>query len=290
MKRKINLGFASVYLAVLWNIGYALAAEDIVATLLTPGTVLQGEPLLVTVQIKNVSQEYRSILIPVIRRFGPDTVTFSVQVPGAVQKQSVQRPDIYVGGMKNMPPSALPVRKLSPGEVAEYSFSLVYDFPDAKRRKRLFDSPGRYSVQATVFELVDPASDVNKVPYDARRRAVLTGSSEVEIVHPKSQREKDALHALWNLPDEYLIYEPSAFRSDYHAEAAKRLREYLQNYADTDLGQRAALPLGIAVAEGVVSDDSGVIRKTIESMSQSKQLQLRATAAAVLEKIAKRNQ
>lgn len=290
MRKEINLGFASVCLAVLWNISCALAAEDIVATLLTPGTVFQGEPLSVTVQIKNVSQEYRSILIPAIRRFGPDTVTFSVQAPGSVQRQSVQRPDIYVGGLKSMPPSSLPVQRLSPGEVAEYSFSLVYDFPDAKRRKRLFDTPGRYSVQATVFELVDLASDVNKVPYDARRSPVLTDSSDVEIVSPKSQHEKDALHALWKLPDEYLIYDPSAFRSDCHAEALTQLREYFRNYADTDLGRRAALPLGIAVAEGVANDDSGAIRKALESMSQGKQSQLRATASAVLEKMAKRNQ
>lgn len=290
MREMINLRFATVCLAVLWNIGAVLAAEDIVATLLTPGTVFQGEPLSFTVQIKNVSQEYRSILIPAIRRFGPDTVTFSVQAPDSGQRQSVQRPDIYIGGLKSMPPSSLPVQKLSPGEVAEYSFSLVYDFPDAKRRKRLFDTPGRYLVQATIFELVDPASDANEVPYDARRRPVLTDLSGVEIVPPKSQREKDALHALWKLPDEYLIYEPSAFRSDCHAEAATHLREYFRNYADTDLGRRAALPLGIAVAEGVASDDSGVVRKTLESMSQGKQSQLRATASAVLEKMAKRNQ
>lgn len=288
--RRINLGFAIACLVVLWNISYALAAEDIVATLLTPGTVFQGEPLSVTVQIKNVSQEYRFILIPAIRRFGPDTVTFSVQAPGSLQRQSVQRPDIYVGGLKTIPPSSLPVQKLSPGEVIEYSFSLVYDFTDAKRRKRLFDTTGRYSVQATIFELVDPVSDVNEVPYDARRRPVLTDSSDVEIVPPTIQREKDALHALWNLPDEYLIYEPFAFRSDCHAEAVTHLTEYFRSYADTNLGRRAALPLGIAVAEGVASDDSGAIRKTLESMSQGKQLQLRATASAVLEKMAKRNQ
>ena len=166
----------------------------------------------------------------------------------------------------------------------------VYDFPDAKRRKRLFDTLGRYSVQATIFELVDPASDVNEVPYGARRSPVLTDSSDVEIVPPKSQHEKDALHALWKLHDEYLIYDPFAFRSDCHAEALTQLREYFRNYADTDLGRRAALPLGIAVAEGVASDDSGAIRKALESMSQGKKSQLSATASAVLEKMAKLNQ
>jgi hypothetical protein len=290
MSKKMNLGIATVCMAILCNLNWALAAEDMVATLLVPNTVPQGEPLPITVQVKNVSQEYRIILIPVIRRFGPDTVLFSVKAPDDVKKQPVQRPDIYVGGLKNMTPSTLPITRLAPGATAVYSFSLAYDFPDAKRRKRLFDTPGRYVVQAKVFELVGDPGEVKEVPYDAQRRAVESESVDVEILHPKSQRAKDALQAMKSLPDEYLIYDPFVFRSDCHAESAKQLKEYFGHYADTEIGQRAAFPLGIAVAEGVVSDDSGVIRKTIESLSQSKQAQLRSTAATVLEKMIKRKQ
>ena len=290
MNKRMNLVIATVCMAVLCNLSWSLAAEDIVASLLVPNTVPQGEPLPIAVQVKNVSQEYRFILIPEIRRFGPDTVLFSVKAPGDVKKQSVQRPDIYVGGLKNMPPSALPIKRLAPGETAEYSFSLIYDFPDAKRRKRLFDTSGRYLVQATVFELVEEPGEVKEVPYDVKRRAVESETADMEILPPKSQRAKDALQAMRSLPDEYLMYDPSVFRSDCHAESAKQLKEYFGHYSDTEIGQRAALPLGIAVAEGVVSDDSGVIRKAIESLSQSKQAQLRSTAATVLEKMTKRKQ
>jgi hypothetical protein len=290
VSNKTNLRNVVACMVILCNLSWSHAADNMVATLLLPRTVPQGEPLPVTIQVKNTSEEKRVILIPYILRFGPDTVVFSIKNPASSDYKKVQRPDIYVGGLKMRSPGMLTVRHMSPGEVVEYSFSLVYDFPVVDERKWLFVTPGRYSVQATVFELVDAASDVNEVRYDARRRPVLTDSSDVEIVPPKSQREKDALHALWKLPDEYLIYEPFAFRSDCHAEVTTHLREYFRNYADTDIGRRAALPLGIAVAEGIISDDSGAIRKTLESMSQGKQSQLRATASAVLEKMAKRNQ
>lgn len=284
------LGFAIVGIVGICDLCQALATanNDVIATLSLPKTVLQGEPLPIIIRVENRSTQDRCILIPVIRRFGPDTVLFRVQVPGDDQKKSIQRPDIYVGGFKNMPPAALPVKRLSPGESVEYAFSLIYDFPDVKRRKRLFDAPGKYVVQATVFELVEMVVDVVEVPYDAQRCAVETGSVSVEIVPPENRRDKEALNAMWNLPDEYLVYDPFVFRADCHAESVKKMKEYFSNYSDTKFGQRAALPLGIAIADGVISDDSGVIRKTIESLSLQKQSQLHSTAGAVLEEISKR--
>lgn len=282
MKINIIAVFTLASLTLLLRLNHGYAAEDMVVHLLTPQTVNQGEPLSITVKIQNASKENRSIFIPVVRRFGPDTVSFSIQVPGGTTMQSVQRPDIYVGGMKNMPPSPLPMKKLSPGEVVEYSFSLVYEFPDVKTRKRLFDQLGEYTLQATVYELVDPEIDIIEVPYDSPRHAIISKTSGVEIVSPSNQRDKDALHALWSLSDEYLIYEPTAYRSDCHAPAVVSLMEYFSNYRDTNLGRRAALPLGIAVTEGLISDDTGTIKETIEILSQSVQPHLSAMASAIL--------
>lgn len=287
MKNRTMVLALTAYL-ILSSSYQVLASECLMATLLVPHTVPQGEPLAVTIQVKNISKEYCYILVPIIRRFGPDTVMFDVQAPDFKQEQSVQRPDIYVGGFKSMAPLELPVKKIAPGEVTEYSFSLIYDFPDVESRKLLFKVSGRYAVRASVFELADSPGDVSEVPYNVRRCEIQTGSVNVEIIPPESQREKDALQALWGLPDEYLVYAPFAFQSDCHAEAATKMKEYYGNYSDTEFGQRVALVLGVAIAKGVVSDDSGDIRKAIESLSLNKQLPLHTVASAVLEEMANR--
>lgn len=282
MKSNIIAVFTLASLTFLLRLNHGYATEDMVVHLLTPQTVNQGEPLSLTVKIQNMSKAERSIYIPVVRRFGPDTVSFNIQFPNSTTMQSVQRPDIYVGGMKIMPPSPLPIKKLSPGEVVKYSFALVYEFPDVKTRKWLFDQLGEYTLQATVYELVDHENDSSEVPYDSPRHAIMSKTSVVEIVSPITQRDKDALHALWSLSDEYLIYEPTVYRSDCHASAIESLMEYFSHYRDTNLGRRAALPLGIAVAEGLIRDDTGIIKETIEILSQSVQPHLSAMASEIL--------
>lgn len=290
MNMKMVSGIFILSLGVICNISRVFATEDeaVVATLLVPKTAIQGEPLPVRIRVINNSKRDLQILIPEVRRFGPDTILFGVQAPGSHQMRAVQRPDIYIGGFKNMPPSALPVKRLSPGESVEYAFSLIYDFPDAQRRKKLFETPGQYVVQATIFELVDISENAQNVPYDAKRRAIEAETVVTEIISPESQRDKEALNAMWALPDEYLVYDPFVFRADCHAKSAEKILEYFSSYSDTIYGQRAALPLGIAVAAGIVRDDSGIIHKAIESLSAKKQLPVHTVASAVLKEMANR--
>jgi hypothetical protein len=285
-----SLRFPLAYLClfVLVGVECMVGEETIIATLVTPKTIFQGEPLTVTLQIKNVSTVERYILIPEIRRFGPDTILFHIWTANAGQNYTVKRPDIYIGGMKIMPPSLLPIQKISRNTTAEYSFTLIYDFPDIETRRRLFDKPGQYSIQATIFELSQPVVNVCEVPYDVPRRSIMTPVSPFEVVVPNNPREKEALEAFLSLPDEYLIYEPFVFRSDCHVEAVKCMKTFFQNYADTYLGQRASLVLGIAVADGVINDDAGAIQKTIELISRSDRVSERRLAIAILEKMVRR--
>ena len=249
-------------------------------TIQMPSVVSRGAPVPVTVRITNNSVTNRYALWPVIRRFGLDTVRFSIRTPDGTQFDQL-RPDIYIGGMKTMPPSALPVLKLVPQGSADYMFSLVYDFPTVQERRFLFTTPGLYSIRVLVYETVAVPDDAGTIPYDAPRTKILSDWYQVRIVPSSSSYDQEAWEASQKLPDEYLLYEPLMVPADWPPLNARRFFDYFQSYRKTTLGYRAALVLGVAAAKGVTGEVPTTVVDALDDLERDSRSSLHDTAVVV---------
>lgn len=261
----------------------AYAKDEIKVALVVPDRIQLGEPLPVSVRIQNKSDKGITIMEPIIRRFGRDTIIFELQRPCANSFMKIEHPDVYIGGMKIIAPMPYPIRRLAPNESVEFAFSLAYDFPFfEEQRQRLFDTPGKYLLQISIYEPLHVKDGETSVPYDSECRTIQSEISSVVVVAPTDIREQQALAAFANLPCEYLLYGPFEFRADCHADAIKDFRRFLHDYSDTRLGRRAALPLGIALSQGLIQDDADTIVETLKKLANDADPDLRQSAAEIL--------
>lgn len=264
----------------------AYAKDEIKVALVVPDRIQLGEPLPVSVRIQNKSDKGITIMEPIIRRFGRDTIIFELQRPCANSFMKIEHPDVYIGGMKIIAPMPYPIRRLAPNESVEFAFSLAYDFPFfEEQRQRLFDTPGKYLLQISIYEPLHVKDGETSVPYDSECRTIQSEISSAVVVAPADIREQQALNALANLPCEYLLYAPFAFRDYCHADAIKDFQQFFREYSGTRLGRRAALPLGIALSQGLVQDDSHAIIETLEKLAHDDDLELRQSALRILSQL-----
>ncbi|MCG2679364.1 MAG: hypothetical protein L6455_05255 [Kiritimatiellae bacterium] len=266
-------------------VGNGMVPDGFRVSLLGPTKVIQGEPVLLTLRVENTSQLSRYIVVPEIRRFGPKTVLFRLATANAATFEDIQYPDIYIGGMKNLPPKPLPVQCLQSGMTAEFNFTLMYDFPVVTKRKRLFDRPGTYTVEVTIFEPKSVPQDRLDIPYDAEKNPITPEPFSFEIIPPENAMDKMALARLIELPDEYLLYAPETFRSDCHAEAIMKIAEMFRDFSQTRYGRYCALPLGVALNTMSIDIDRKKIETILESAGQEKDFPLHREAMIVLEKM-----
>jgi len=274
-----------VCLAAFMALGAAATEGGIKVELSLPNKLHQGEALPVVVRVKNASSENRSILMPEIQHLGMHTVLFDIIFPDAEESSEISFPDVYIGPLKSM--SAYPqvsVIKLPPNGTVAYTFSLFYDFPTVKRRVALFRHTGKYSLRATVFEL-DESVECRTVTCDVKKHPIQSGHKEFTVVPPESEKDAAAYSEMWKLDCEYLLYAPEYFRKS-SLEFVPQLEAFLRRHGSTDLGRRAALPLGMGVSQGFVEDQDGFIKKALEELSQSKLKDASALAADVLQRMA----
>ncbi|MBP5545099.1 MAG: hypothetical protein ILM98_13570 [Kiritimatiellae bacterium] len=264
----------------------AYAKDEIKVALSIPDRIQLGEPLPVSVRIQNKSDKGITIMEPIIRRFGRDTIIFELQRPCANSFMKIEHPDVYIGGMKIIAPMPYPIRRLAPNESVEFAFSLAYDFPFfEEQRQRLFDTPGKYLLQISIYEPLHVKDGETSVPYDSECRTIQSEISSVVVVAPADIREQQALNALANLPCEYLLYAPFEFRAECHAGAIRDFWQFLNEYSDTRLGRRAALSLGIALSQGLILDDSHAIIETLEKLAHDNDFELRQSALRILSQL-----
>ena len=297
--KSFQLAFAC--LAAFMALGAAVA-DGIKVELTVPDELHQGEQLHVVVRVENTSNEPQSIFLPQIQsdRFGRHTVFFDIIFPRikspfsdiytALNPRSstrITRPYIYVSEVcRRMWQGPIPVVKLPPNGVAEYSFSLFYDFSSYKaRRKLLFKNTGKYSLRAAIYEL-DEGGDLVKALLSAKKHKVQSEFEEFTVVPPENKDESAAFSDLWMVEAEYLLYAPEYFGElRRHLEGVPQLREYLKKHRNTNLGRRAALPLEMAVSQGVIEDEDGDIQRALEELSRSKLKDASALAADVLKRM-----
>ena len=280
--KSIQLAFAC--LAAFMALGAAAADGGIKVELSIPDALQQGEALPVVVRVENSSSEHRCILMPEIVRFGLDTVFFDIITPVVKNTSRVLRPDIYIGPMRSGTPPLIPVVNLPPNGVAKYSFFLFYDFPSLETRKHLFKNAGKYSLRATVYELDESGEQREVLPY-VKKHEVQSEFKEFTVVPPENEDEAAAFSDMWNLEHEYFLYEPKYFCRTWFLKFVPQLREYLKKYRNTNLGRRAALPLGMAVSQGVIEDEDGDIQRALEELSRSKLKDASALATDVLKRM-----
>jgi hypothetical protein len=190
-----------------------------------------------------------------------------------------------VGGLKIMPPQPCEIRRFAIGESVEYRFSLAYDFLNSRHHQLLFDTPGKYFIQISIYEPLCVKDCDTSVPYDSECRTIQSEISSAVVVAPADIREQQALNALANLPCEYLLYAPFEFRAECHADAIKDFQQFFREYSGTRLGRRAALPLGIALSQGLIQDDSHAIIETLEKLAHDDDLELRQSALRILSQL-----
>jgi len=259
--------------------------RDLHVLLLGPNKVFQGEPVSLTVRINNTSKLRRNFIVPEIKRFGPETALFRVASTNTATFESVQYPDIYVGGMKSLSPKPLRVQQLGSGMTAEFSFTLMYDFPTVKKRKQLFGRPGIYKIEVTVFEPKNEPQNPTEMPYDGDKTPITSVPLSVEIVPPDNAQDKAAFAKLQELPDEYLLYAPEMFKPDCHAEAIQRMSDYFREFSATRYGRYCALPLGMALKNETPNIDKEKVKAILESVAQEKGFPLSREATVVLDRI-----
>lgn len=275
-----------VYLVMNLAIGKNASTEGgLRVSLLGSSKAIEGEPVLLTVRVENTSHVQRSLIVPEIRRFGPKTILFRIASTNAATFEDIQYPDIYIGGMKNMPPRPLPIQQLGSGKAADFTFTLMYDFPIAAKRKKLFDRPGIYRIEVIIFEPKNELQDPTQMPYDGDKTPIKSEPLSVEIVSPENAQDEAACAKLQELPDEYLLYAPETFRPDCHAEAIKKITRYFHEFSTTRYGRYCALPLGMALSTGATNIDREKIKAILQSAMQEKDFPLSREAAAVLEKV-----
>lgn len=287
MKHISSLLYVLISISFMTNItvGKDDGPRDLRVSLLGPNKVVQGDPVSLTVRINNTTKLRRNFVVPEIKRFGPETALFRVASTNAATFESVQYPDIYVGGMKSLSPRPLRVQQLESGMTAEFIFTLMYDFPTAKKRKQLFRRPGIYNIEITVFEPKNEPQNPTEMPYDGDKTPITSEPLSVEIVPPDNAQDKAAFAKLQELPDEYLLYAPEMFKPDCHAEAIQRMSDYFREFSATRYGRYCALPLGMAVSNGATNIDREKIKTILQSAMQEKDFPLYREAAVVLEKV-----
>ena len=263
----------------------AIAEDGIDVELTIPDQILLGDPMPVSVRVQNKSDKSITIMEPIIRRFGRDTITFALKRPNDECFSEIEHPDIYVGGLKIMPPQPCEIRRFAIGESVEYRFSLAYDFLNSRHHQLLFDTPGKYFIQISIYEPLCVKDCDTSVPYDSECRTIQSEISSAVVVAPTDVREQLALNALANLPCEYLLYGPFAFRDYCHADAIKDFQKFFREYSGTRLGRRAALPLGIALSQGLIQDDSHAIIETLEKLAHDNDFELRQSALRILSQL-----
>ncbi len=267
---------------ILLKTASTLFGGSLEATITVPDRVYQGEPITLIAKIRNDSTQEKNIVVPETRRFGRDSIEFFFQPPGTSDFKRILHPDVYVGGMKMMAPKPCPIIRLAPDETVEYVFSVAYDFMDSRCYQKLFDTPGKYSFQVSLYEPLHVKDGEMSVSYDSEWKAIKSEITSTVVVAPTGIRERQALNALANLPCEYLLYGPFEFRADCHADAIKDFQQFFREYSGTRLGRRAALPLGIALSQGLVQDDSHAIIETLEKLAHDDDLELRQSALGIL--------
>ena len=136
-------------------------------------------------------------------------------------------------------------------------------------------------LRASVFEPLDSQDHAMSVPYDSRWHAIQSEMETVVVSIPEGVRDQQALKAFETLPCEYLLYAPFSFRFDCHKDALEPLKVFLLEYLDTDLGRRAALPLGVAMSQGLVQDERHAIVDTLGLFGTGANAELRDTALAI---------
>lgn len=263
----------------------AIAEDGIDVELTIPDSIQRCEPLPVSVRVQNKSDKSITIMEPIIRRFGRDTITFALKRPNDECFSEIEHPDIYVGGLKIMPPQPCEIRRFAIGESVEYRFSLAYDFLNSRHHQLLFDTPGKYFIQISIYEPLCVKDCDTSVPYDSECRTIQSEISSAVVVAPADIREQQALNALANLPCEYLLYAPFEFRAECHAGAIRDFWQFLNEYSDTRLGRRAALSLGIALSQGLIQDDSHAIIETLEKLAHDNDFELRQSALRILSQL-----
>ena len=299
--KSIQLAFAC--LAAFMALGVAAVEDGVKVDLSVPDELRQGEPLPVAERVENKSNASRSIFLPQIQsdRFGRHTVSFDIiashikspfsDIYTTMNPRSptqITRPDIYVSAVcRSREPGPIPVVKLPPKGVAEYSFSLFYDFSSYKtRRKLLFKNTGKYSLRAAIYELDEGGDQSKMIPNDGKMHEVPSEFKEFTVIPPENKDESAAFSDLWMVEDEYLLYAPEYFGElRRHLEGVPQLREYLKKHRNTNLGRRAALPLGMAVSQGVIEDEDGDIQRALEELSRSKLKDASALATDVLKRM-----
>ncbi|MBR3085302.1 MAG: hypothetical protein IKH04_02755 [Kiritimatiellae bacterium] len=263
----------------------SFAQDGIDVALSIPDQILLGDPMPVSVRVQNKSDKSITIMEPIIRRFGRDTITFALKRPYDECFSEIEHPDIYVGGLKIMPPQPCEIRRFAIGESVEYRFSLAYDFLNSRHHQLLFDTPGKYFIQISIYEPLCVKDCDTSVPYDSECRTIQSEISSAVVVAPADIREQQALNALANLPCEYLLYGPFEFRADCHADAIKDFQQFFREYSGTRLGRRAALSLGIALSQGLIQDDSHAIIETLEKLAHDNDFELRQSALRILSQL-----
>ncbi len=292
---------ASLFLSILiCPIGHA---RPLNVTLKIDPVIQIGEPVTVNISIKNNSVHDQFLIVPSIDRYNPCyTVAFHLRrLASNKEMTKIGNPDIYVGGVKMRANVYLPVMRLSANAETTCRFDLMYDFPSPQKRQLLFNTAGKYEILAKLFSVDNvviykpipsicdsniTTNDRNYVRCDCVRDEIVSPIATFDICEHTNKNEQTAFDALKTLPDEYLLYSPWSFTPEYHKNATAALWTYHLRHQNTILGQRAALPLGVAYLRGCSIEKQGErIIEFIESLASNSHSPLSSVAQGILDVI-----
>lgn len=193
--------------AVLYSIyGYS-SGEGIEAEITTDASnVMQMEPVVINLTVRNVANEKRGIIPIGIGRYGQKFLAVFVKGQQDINYKRVMYPDIHTGATKAMSRvKSFPIIYLDPAEKANYSFQLHYDFPGPTHRRWLFEKPGRYQIKIMIYEI--RGSGASKlITSETPKSEVYSNEIEIFVDESSSELDKEALTAFRRIDNEYFLF------------------------------------------------------------------------------------